>query len=206
MAPLQNTETGYGLVTKLLHWATVVALTAQFVVGYLLDDDSGHGRGRGRGGDGGNGRGGDGDSSGPGSGHELVLDRGRGRGGGGDDDWSIGFGPGDDRLATIHVGLGLTILSLAVIRVCWRRATSLPAWAEGLSATERVLATWTERVLYLCLFATPLTGLSLILVSDDVLPLHVASHITFFVALALHTGLVLKHTVVDRDRLLSRMT
>lgn len=201
MAPLRNTESGYGSVTKWLHWSTVVALAAQFVIGYLLDDESGRGRGRGRGGDGD-----DGDSSGPGSGHELVLDSGRGRGRGGDDDWSIGFGPGDDRLATVHVALGLTILALTVLRLCWRRATALPGWAEGLSSGERQLATWTERLLYLCLLVIPLTGLSLLLVSDDLLWLHVASHIVFFVALALHLGLVLKHSVVDRDGLFSRMT
>jgi cytochrome b561 len=201
MAPLRNTESGYGSVTKWLHWSTVVALAAQFVVGYLLDDESGRGRGRGRGGDGD-----DGDSSGPGSGHELVRDSGRGRGRGGDDDWSIGFGPGDDRLATIHVALGLTILGLTVLRLIWRRATALPAWAEGLSSGERLLATWTERVLYLSLLVIPLTGLSLLLVSDDLLWLHVASHIVFFVVLALHLGLVLKHSLVDRDGLFSRMT
>jgi len=200
MAPLRNTESGYGSVTKWLHWSTAVALAAQFVVGYLLDDESGRGRGRGRGGDD------DGDSSGPGSGRELVLDSGRGRGRGGDDDWSIGFGPGDDRLATLHVALGLTILALTMLRLCWRRATALPAWAEGLSSGERLLATWTERVLYLCLLVIPLTGLSLLLVSDDLLALHVASHIVFFVALALHLGLVLKHSLVDRDGLFSRMT
>ena len=135
-----------------------------------------------------------------------MLDSGRGRGRGGDDDWSIGFGPGDDRLATVHVALGLTILALTVLRLCWRRATALPAWAEGLSSGERQLATWTERLLYLCLLVIPLTGLSLLLVSDDLLWLHVASHIVFFVALALHLGLVLKHSVVDRDGLFSRMT
>jgi cytochrome b561 len=206
MAPLRNTESGYGSVTKWLHWSTVVALAAQFVVGYLLDDESGRGRGRGRGGDGDDGDGDDGDSSGPGSGHELVLDSGRGRGRGGDDDWSIGFGPGDDRLATVHVALGLTILALTVLRLCWRRATALPTWAEELSPGERLLATWTERLLYLCLLGIPVTGLSLLLVSDDLLWLHVASHIVFFVALALHLGLVLKHSLVDRDGLFSRMT
>jgi cytochrome b561 len=144
--------------------------------------------------------------SGPGSGHELVLADGRGRGRGGDEDWSIGFGPGDDRLATVHVGFGLTILVLAIVRLCWRRATDLPAWAERLGPRERLLATWTERVLYLCLFMIPLTGLSLLLVGDDLLIVHIATHIVFFVALALHVGLVLTHTVVRRDGLLSRMT
>ena len=40
--PLRNGPHGYGLVTKLLHWATVAALAAQFVVGYvMLNDDGG---------------------------------------------------------------------------------------------------------------------------------------------------------------------
>ena len=50
----RNGEHGYGWVTKSLHWLTVAALIAQFVVGYLMEDEGGHGRGRGRG------RGGDG--------------------------------------------------------------------------------------------------------------------------------------------------
>ena len=48
---LHNGPNGYGTATKALHWVTVLALAAQFTVGYLMDvDDSGHGRGRGRGG------------------------------------------------------------------------------------------------------------------------------------------------------------
>jgi len=174
----------YGAPARALHWLTVVALTAQFVVGYLLDDDdSGRGRGRGRG-----------------------EGRGRGRGRGGDDD----LDPGDllDRgwtLLTIHVSLGLLILLLAVLRVVNRRVSGLPAWAESLSLRERRLATVTERVLLTMLFAIPLTGLALVLGDDDLLALHVTAHVVFFVALAAHVGLVLKHQLLDRDRLLSRM-
>ncbi len=58
----------------------------------------------------------------------------------------------------------------------------------------------------LCLFLIPLSGLSLLFVSDDLLALHVAAHITFFVALAAHLGLVFKHQLINRDRLLERMT
>lgn len=180
---LRNDERGYGLVTKSLHWLTVAALLAQFVVGYLLDDDRG-GAG-GDGGDGGRGRG-----------------RGRGRGGAGDDD----LGLGDDSLLTVHVVLGLTILTLAVARLVWRRVTPLPPWAPDLSSTEKVIATWTERSLYLCLILIPLTGLSLLLVSDDLLALHVASHLLFFATLTAHLALVLKHQLLDRDHLLQRMT
>ena len=131
----------YGRVTRTLHWLTVVALISQFVVGYTMEaDDSGRGRGRGRG---------------SGSG------RGRGRGG---DDLEV-FG--DDTLLTVHVLLGVTILVLATVRLLWRRHSTLPPWAPGLSAAERTLAHWTERALYVLLFVIPATGLWLVLVSDD---------------------------------------
>ena len=175
---LRNGPHGYGAVTKVLHWATVVALVAQFALGYLMEaSDSGRGRGRGRG-------------EGPG----------RGRGRGGEDDYSLEGALG------VHVALGVLILSLAGLRVAWRR-TGLPPWAETLSAGERRLAHWTERTLLLLLFAIPTTGLVLVLGGDDdMLGWHVATHIGFFLALAAHVGLVLKHQVINRDRLLSRMT
>jgi cytochrome b561 len=96
---LRNDDRGYGVVPKSLHRLTVLAVAAQFAIGYLLDDDGGHGRGRGRGG----------------SGH--------GRGHGGED---------DPDLLKVHVALGLTILTLAVIRVLWRR-TGLPPCDPRLS-------------------------------------------------------------------------
>ena len=40
----RNGEHGYGWVTKSLHWLTVAALIAQFVVGYLMEDEGGQGR------------------------------------------------------------------------------------------------------------------------------------------------------------------
>jgi cytochrome b561 len=139
-------------------------------------DDSGRGRGRGRGGE-----------------------SGRGRGRGGDLDVL------DDGWVTAHVALGVSILLLAIVRLWWRRRAGLPPWAPTLSAAERTLAHWTERVLYTLLFAIPATGLWLVLVSDDALAIHVTTHVGFFVALAAHVGLVLKHQLLDRDQLLRRM-
>ena len=177
-APARRREPAYGLVTRILHWLTVVALAAQFTLGYVMDaGGSGRGRGRGRGGE-----------------------SGRGRGRGGDLDVF-----GEDRLLTAHVGVGVTILVLAAVRLYWRRRSSLPPWAEGLSATERTIAHWTERSLYLLLFVIPLTGLWLVLISEDAVALHVASHIAFFVCFAAHLGLVLKHQLINRDGLLGRM-
>jgi cytochrome b561 len=176
VATLRNGRHGYGLVTKSLHWLIATAIAGQFVVGYLLDADGG-GRGRGRG-------------RGEGSGH------GRGRGGEID----------DDRLLTIHVVLGVTILVLATTRLAWRWATPLPPWAPTLTERERVVVHWTERLLYVAMFAMPLTGLTLVLGDDDLLGLHVAAHVTFFVAIAVHLGLAVKHQFVTRDRYVRRMT
>lgn len=81
----------------------------------------------------------------------------------------------------------------------------MPPWAPGLSQGERTLAHWTERVLYALLLWIPLSGLGLVFVSDDLLGAHVAGHVAFYVAIAAHVGLVLKHQLVDRDRLLRRM-
>ena len=171
---MANQARAYGATTRTLHWVTVLALLGQFTIGYLLDvDDSGHGRGRGRGGD-----------------------SGRGRGRGGDDDDStlvLGW-----NLLTAHVSLGLLVVLLAVLRVVWRRVSGLPPWDETLTAGERRLVTATERVLLTLLFVVPLTGLALVLGDDDLLWLHVATHVAFFVALAAHVGVVLWRGLLPR--------
>ena len=87
----------------------------------------------------------------------------------------------------------------------WRWHSTLPPWAEGLSQVERTLAHWTERTLYVLLFAIPLSGLWLVLVSDDALAIHVAAHVAFFVTFAAHIGLVLKRQLINRDRFIRRM-
>lgn len=180
------TVTGYDRTTKALHWATVLVLLAQLVVGYLVDvDDSGRGRGRGRGGDSGRGRGRGGDDD-----AAAVLDR---------------LVSGDEPLLALHVLLGVTVLVLAATRLRRRRVVPLPPWAETLSSRERTWAHRTEQLLYLSLVVMPLSGIGVLLVDEDLLALHVTTHVVFFAALAAHLGLVLKHQLLDRDRLLRRM-
>ena len=50
----------------------------------------------------------------------------------------------------------------------------LPPWAETLSTAERTLAHWTERALPSSV-RCPLTGLWLVVVSDDAVTVHVAT-------------------------------
>ena len=168
----RNGHAGYGWVTKSLHWVTVLAIAGQFAVGYLMDaDDSGHGRGRGRRGESGQGRGGD----------------------------DSGYLDDPETLVRVHVTIGLTILTLAVLRLAWRRVAGLPPWSEHLSEGQRRLSHWTERVLLTLLFVIPLSGLALVAVGDDdALPLHVAVHLAFFVALAAHLSSNLRPQVLRR--------
>ena len=176
---------GYGSVTKTLHWVTFVAIRRQFVVGYAIDraDDL----------------------------LEGVVD--------------IWFGGEEEGLIVLHAVLGVTILALTLIRLYWKLTKGLPAWAPSLTEGERRLAHRVEVTLYTVMILMPLTGLALLFLSgeswdlaggeweapldlvdhDLLLPAHIVTHIVFFVALATHVGLVLKHQLVNRDRLLSRM-
>lgn len=169
---------GYSPATKALHWLTVLALAAQFAVGYAMGaDDGGQGRGRGRG------RGGD-------------SGRGRGRGGDGG-----GYLDDPDTLVKVHVALGLTVLVLALVRVVWRRVAGLPPWAEQLSPGQRRLAHWTERTLLATLFVIPLSGLALVISGDDdLVSIHVAGHVVFLAALVAHVGLVVGKRLLPRMR------
>ena len=201
-AAAQVSVTGYPLATKLLHWATVVVLATQLAVGYTLDvDDPGDRLAERL-----EQRADAASSEAEEERLEELADRA--------EDRAADPGPGElagrvlsgeEPLLTAHVALGATLLVLAVVRLVRRRIGALPPWAESLSQRERRLAHRTEQALYLTLVAMPLSGIVVLLGGDDVLPLHVAAHVGFFLALASHLGLVLKHQLVDRDRLLRRM-
>ena len=212
---LRNGSHGYGVVTKSLHWATVAALVAQFVIGYVMVAEGDFEKAdcdppvQSRDG---------GDLSDAAKGRidriEELCERRQDRLDARADD-PLGtaysdlasgdiFGGGVS-LPEIHVLLGLVILVLAASRVAWRRTAGLPPWAESLTGGERTWAHWTEKLLLTLLFVIPLSGLLLVVVSYDLLPLHIAAHIGFFLTIAAHLGLVVKRTLVQPDRLLQRM-
>ena len=56
----------------------------------------------------------------------------------------------------------------------------------------------TEVALLTVLVVVPLSGLALVLGDDDLLPLHVAAHVAFFVALAAHLAVVLGKGLLPR--------
>src|SRR5215213_9723026 len=107
-------------------------------------------------------------------------------------------------LQDLHIALGVTIFTLALARTLWRVTTTLPPWAEYLSAAERKVESINEKVLLTLLFVIPGSGL-LFLLADAPFALHVGAQLAFLCAVAVHVGLVLRHTVVRRNRNLSRM-
>ena len=177
---------GYRASQKVLHWVTVLAVAAQFVVGYNLDldgdcDPAGEDRSGG-------------DTS---DAEEERLDRLEEACEARADDYDL-LGGGLD-LAELHLALGLTVLALGVVRPLWRRFAGLPPWSEHLSAGQRRLVHWIERALLLLLVVVPISGLVLVATGDDAwLPLHVGAHVAFFVALAAHLSTNLRPAILRR--------
>lgn len=205
---LRNGPQGYGVVTKLLHWLTVSAFAAQFVVGYTMQTDADVP---------------DVDCDPPGedrSGGDLSdaekdrLDRLEDECEDAQDlredeaDDAVGSAWDDllggdlaaDGLAApeLHVLLGVTILVLGVLRVVWRRMTPLPPWDPRLSRTDQRIVHATEVTLLSLQLLVPVTGILLVAGDDDLVWLHVAGHVAFFLALAAHLTMVLGKGLLPR--------
>lgn len=193
----RNGPDGYGVASKALHWVTVLALAAQFAVGWSMeaadapfaaeearveqleeraDALEGDARDDAR------------DEV------DRLRDELDARADRAEDDFvrdSLSR-PTDPSLPAAHVALGLVILGLAGLRVLWRRQ-GLPPWAEHLGPAARRVAAVTEKVLISLLFAIPLSGLLVLEGGGGWVSVHVAAHLLFFGALAVHVTLMLVH-------------
>lgn len=214
---LRNGPHGYGSVTKLLHWATVLAVAAQFGVGLTMEaDDAAIDREDER--------------------IDELEDRGEEaaeRGGEASEDAFDAYIDGledqldareDDyvgvavsdllsgagvrdgiSLPEAHVLLGVTLLALGLARVLWRTTAPLPPWAPYLSARERTVESAAEKLLLTSLFLVPVSGLLLVAVSVDWLWMHITAQVMFLGVIGVHVALVLRHTVFRRNGELRRM-
>lgn len=195
---LRNGPHGYGLVTKSLHWLTVLAVAAQFVVGYTMETDPDVARvecdppGESRSG---------GDTS---DAEEDRLDRVEDacedrqdrREDAAEETYGLFDGSFDG--VEVHVLLGILIVVLGLLRVLWRRFTPLPPWDPRLTTRDQRLVHATEVTLLTLLFVVPATGIALVLGAGDLLAVHVAAHIAFFVALGTHLAMVLGKRLLPR--------
>lgn len=127
-----------------------------------------------------------------------------------------------------HKWLGVTVLALAVIRVLWRKANRPPAPPASMPQWQVKAADATHALLYLLIFAVPLTGylyttaagvpvvyLGLFQIPAAFEPnaewkpvlkaVHYWLNMVLAAAVALHVGAALKHQFIDRDGVLRRM-
>ena len=205
----RNGDHGYGVITKALHWLTVTAIAAQFAVGLTMEaddealdrekdrikdlEDMGEERAERQG-------------EAAEEQFENEIDRMEDALDVREDNYvADALVSGELSLPLIHVLLGVSIVVLGVVRVLWRTTTPLPPWAAHLSHGERRFEAWLEKSLLTLLFVVPATGLVLLTIGRDWLALHIAAQVALLAAIALHVGLVLKHTIAHRHRHLARM-
>jgi cytochrome b561 len=131
-------------------------------------------------------------------------------------------------LVSIHRPLGIAILLLVAVRLIVRLLSPLPPFPPTVPPRERLIASASEYLMYTLLFVLPLVGWGMLSAArypvimfgsfqlPFILPHNVALYwwlrqthtvlafLLFFTFLA-HFAAVLFHTLVIRDRLLSRM-
>lgn len=130
----------------------------------------------------------------------------------------------------LHKSIGLTILTLAVLRLAWRAFDRRPPDPPGMPRWQHRVSRWTHVALYVLIFAVPLSGW-LFDSASSLRPLHwwglvtmpsltggpdralkaFAENLHFtlfwvlFAVAALHVAAALKHHFLDRDEVLRRM-
>lgn len=132
------------------------------------------------------------------------------------------------KLFSYHKWIGVTVFVLAVLRLAWRLYRRPPPLPTHMRAWERRTAEITHRLLYLLLFAVPLSGWLMssakgfqtvylgrlpipdLLGKDPALgaaltEVHLALNWLLAILLAMHVGAALKHHFIDRDDVLRRM-
>ena len=138
------------------------------------------------------------------------------------------LGLNQDHFFNWHKSIGLVVLAVAVARIAWRRTTPLPEWAAALTPAERVITARLETMLYVLMFAMPITGYLYVMaggfgvrlfgVYDLPNPigkqpllalwmqvLHILATYAIVVVAAWHIGLGVKKHFFDGTRFLRRM-
>ena len=131
-------------------------------------------------------------------------------------------------LLASHKSVGITILSLVILRLAWRWLNEHPPLPENLKRYEQALARFTHVALYTLLFAMPLSGWTMSSARgfpvswfgffqlpdlvpksrplyDALLAIHHSLAWVLFVVIGLHVAGALKHHFVHKDDVLRRM-
>lgn len=136
--------------------------------------------------------------------------------------------PGKLQLYSYHKWLGITVLWLAGVRVVWRLLKEVPP-PLPVPRWQQIAAAATHGLLYLLLFAVPLSGWMMSsakgfttvyfgvlplpdllgkdkALGDVLMELHESLNFVLIALLGLHVAAALKHHFIDRDETLVRMT
>lgn len=127
----------------------------------------------------------------------------------------------------LHKSFGLLTLVLVLLRWGWRATHRTPPLPSTMPRWETLAATWTHRLLYLCILLQPLSGyvgssFSKFGVKFFGIPLpqwgwddkairsvfneiHATVAIVLMVLIGLHVLAALKHLLIDRDQVFQRM-
>ncbi len=139
-----------------------------------------------------------------------------------------GFTPTKLKYFSWHKWLGVTVLALAAVRLLWRHRNRPPAHPAGMPAWQLKAADYTHVLLYVLMFAVPLSGylyttaagvpvvyLGLFPIpaafeADTALkallkPVHYWLNMGLAALVFMHVAAALKHHFVDRDDVLKRM-
>jgi cytochrome b561 len=127
----------------------------------------------------------------------------------------------------LHKSVGITLLGLIAFRILWRLTHPAPALLKTMEAWEKKLANATHHTLYLIMVLLPSSGVAMALYSkygikwfgiplaeglgdeamrDIFKNAHEIIGIILLTLLGLHILAVLKHTFVNKDGTLKRMT
>lgn len=139
-----------------------------------------------------------------------------------------GITPTKLKYFTWHKWAGVTILGLAALRLLWRLLKPAPPYPASMPEWQKSAANGLHGLLYLLMFAVPLSGYFytlasgipvvwfglvklpvLIDASPELKPVFKALHFWLNMLLAglvaMHVGAALKHHFIDRDGVLKRM-
>lgn len=127
-----------------------------------------------------------------------------------------------------HKWAGVTVLALAALRLLWRLTHRAPAYPASMPAWQKGAAHGLHGMLYLLMFAVPLSGylytlsagipvvyfglfeLPILIAADPALKpvlkgVHYWLNMGLAACVALHVAAALKHQFIDRDGVLKRM-
>lgn len=117
-----------------------------------------------------------------------------------------GLGPVYDAGAVAHIGVGVAVLALVLLRLVLRFGRGVPDLPDGMQPLERLAAHAGHAALYALMIGVPVLGLlAWFLASGDLAELHEMGKPAFLVLIALHGAAAVWHQVVRQDGLMDRM-